>query len=177
MKKIISLLLMLVLCLSLCACSGGSTTTNTEASTGSETSNSKEKTIGDITVVDNFECQIKEVNWYSGSDFDYDFIEPEDGFEYIVMVLAEKNTTNETENAPMLSLLSADGKGCINKVGLSLYKKQYKINFGATLPGTIAEAYVIYQIPAGAQSFKFQILSNGFGSNSDYIVFDRDDIK
>lgn len=176
MEKVISLFLVLALCLVLCACSGSSTTTNTQETTGSEVSNN-EKTIGDITVVDHFECQIKEVNWYLGSDFDNDFIEPVEGFEYIVLVLAEKNTTNETANAPMLSLLSADGKGCTNKVGFSLYKKQYKANFGATMSGTIAEAYVIYQIPAGAQSFKLQILSNGFGSNSDYIVFDRDDIK
>ena len=169
MKKIVFLLFALVLCLSLCSCGEGSSTTNSSAP--------EEKTIGDITIVDDFECQIKEVNWYSASDFDYDCIDPEEGFEYVVIVLSEKNTTNETKNAPMSSLLSADGKGCTSKIGLSLYKKQYKINFGATLAGTTAEAYVIYQIPSGAKSFKLQILSNGFGSNSDYIVFDRSDIQ
>ena len=173
MKKIISLLLALVLCLSLCACSGDSTVAPVET----VTSNSKEKTIGDITIVDDFECQIKEVNWYSSSDFDPAFIVPEDGFEYIVLVLSEKNTTSETKNAPMLNLLSADNKECISKAGLSLYKNQYKMNFGATSAGATAEAYVIYQIQTGAESFKFQILSNGFGSSSDYIVFDRDDIQ
>ena len=57
------------------------------------------------------------------------------------------------------------------------YKNQYKINFGATMAGATAKAYVIYQIPSGAETFKFQILSDGFGSNSDYIIFSRDDIQ
>ena len=195
MKKTIVILLALVMTLSLAACGGGASTaanmpsptvapaspTPTEAPTPSpaetEAPESKEKTIGDITIVDNFECQIMEVNWYSASDFNPAFLEPEEGFEYIVVVLSEKNTTNDTENAPALNLLSADGKECLNKAGLSLYKNQYKINFGATLAGSTAEAYFIYQIPTGAKSFKFQILSNGFGSSSDYIVFDRDDIQ
>lgn len=155
---------------------GGATTSSTTL-TDTNTTNNVEKTIGDITIVDDFECQIKEVNWYSASDFDYDCIESEEGFEYIVIVLSEKNTTNETANAPMLNLLSADDKSCTTKNALSLYKKQYKINFGATMAGSTAESYVIYQIPSGAKSFKFQILSNGFGSNSDYIVFDRGDIQ
>ena len=142
-----------------------------------QTSDSNEKTIGDTTVVDGFECQIKEVNWYSSSDFDYDIIEKEDGYEYIVIVLSEKNTTDSTENAPMFSILSADGQQCTNKAGLSLYKNQYKINFGATMAGATAEAYVVYQIPSGAEEFKLQIMSNGFGSNSDYIFFERDDIQ
>lgn len=177
MKKVISLILALVMCLSLCACGEGSMTTNSSTSEETKTPNNKEKTIGDVTTVDNFECRIKEVNWYSASDFDFDCIQPEEGFEYIVMVLSEKNTTNETQNAPMINLLSADGKECTNKIGLSLYKKQYKLNFGATLAGATAEAYVIYQIPSGAKSFKFQILSNGFGSSSDYFVFSREDIQ
>ena len=155
---------------------GGSTTRATTL-TDANTTNNVEKTIGDITIVDDFECQIKEVNWYSASDFDYDCIESEEGFEYIVIVLSEKNTTNETQNAPMSNLLSADDKECVNKIGLSLYKKQYKMNFGATMACATAESYVIYQIPSGANSFKFQILSNGFASNSDYIVFDRGDIQ
>ena len=177
MKKTIILILALVMCLSLCACGESSTPTGSTTSANTNTPNSQEKTIGDITYVDDFECQIKEVNWYSASDFDFDCINPEEGFEYIVIVLSEKNTTNETKNAPISNLLSADDKGCINKIGLSLYKKQYKINFGATLAGATAEAYVIYQIPSGAKSFKFQILSNGFGSNSDYIVFYRSNIQ
>ena len=113
----------------------------------------------DITIVDNFECQIKEVNWYVASDFDPAFLVPEEGFEYIVIVLSEKNTTDKTENAPSLNLLSADGQVCLNMVGLSLYKKQYKLNFGATLPDATAEAYVIYQIPVGAESFKLLLCS------------------
>jgi len=136
-----------------------------------------ELTIGDTTIVDDFECQIKEVNWYSSSDFDYDIIDREDGYEYIVIVLSEKNTTDSTENAPMFSILSADGQQCTNKAGLSLYKNQYKINFGATMAGATAEAYVIYQIPSGAETFKLQIMSNGFGANSEYIFFERDDIQ
>lgn len=168
-------MLALVMCLSLCACDdSGTTEANTQTSTGAE---SKGKGIGDITIVDDFECKIKEVNWYSSSDFNPAFITPEEEFEYIVIVLSEKNTTNETKNAPMLNLLSADGKECISKAGLSLYKKQYKINFGATMPDSTAEAYVVYQIPNGTEHFKFQILSNGFGSNSDYIVFNRDEIR
>ena len=117
------------------------------------------------------------MNWYSPSDFDFDVIEREDGFEYLVIVLSEKNTTDKTQNAPVSNILSADGKQCVNAPALSLYKKKYKINFGATLPNSTAEAYVIYKVPSGASSFKLQILSNSFGSASDYIVFSRADIK
>ena len=90
---------------------------------------------------------------------------------------SEKNTNDETQNAPSTSILSADGEQCINLTVLSLYKGKYKINFGATLPNSTAESYVIYKVPLGASSFKLQILSNGFGNSSDYIVFSRDDIK
>ena len=190
MKKIITVLLALVLSISLCACNFVNTrkssqifsdTDNTEndsqATSDSESASIKEISINNFTIVDDFECQIKEVNWYSASDFDFDVIQQESGFEYIVIVLSERNTTNQTENAPMLNLLSADGKECSRKAGLSLYKNQYKINFGATMAGSTSESYVIYQIPAGAQSFKLQILSNGLGPGSDYIVFYRNDIQ
>lgn len=157
------------------------TTTDTSNNTTTDTSpNSNELSINDIAIVDDFECSIKEINWYSPSDFDFDIfeaLEKEEGFEYIVIVLSEKNTTNDTKNAPMLNILSADGKQCNNLSILSLYKKQYKINFGATIANSTAEAYVIYKIPTGSQSFKLQILSNGFGSNSKYFVFERNDIK
>ena len=139
--------------------------------------NSNGDSFNKITFVDNFECRLKEVNWYSPSDFDFDVVEHEEGFEYIVVVLSEKNTSNETQNAPMVNILAADGVQCVNVPVLSLYKKKYKINFGATLPNTTAEAYVLCKIPAGAKSFKLQILSNGFGTASDYIVFSRSDIK
>ncbi|MBR5451660.1 MAG: hypothetical protein IKV36_01560 [Clostridia bacterium] len=171
MKKIASSILLIVVLLALCSCTGNYT------SIESGSSKNKEVSIKEITMVDNFECQIKEINWYSPSDFDFDVIEREDGYEYLVIVLSEKNTTNETQNAPFTSILSADGKQCVNTPALSLYKKKYKINFGATLPDTAAEAYVIYKVPSGASSFKLQILSNGFGSASDYIVFSRADIK
>ncbi|MBE6749815.1 MAG: hypothetical protein E7560_01450 [Ruminococcaceae bacterium] len=167
MKKILSVFLSIILLFTLCSC------TNNE----SGSSENKEISINEITTVDGFECQIKEVNWYSPSDFDFDVIEREEGFEYLVIVLSEKNTTDDTQNAPVTSMLSADGKQCINLTALSLYKKKYKINFGATLPNSTAEAYVIYKVPSGASSFKLQILSNGFGSASDYIVFSRADIK
>lgn len=137
----------------------------------------KKLTIGDITHIDNFDCKIKEVNWYSAGDFDYDCVDHEEGFEYIVILLSETNTTDDTENAPMLSMLSADGKQCLNITALSLYKKKYKINFGATMPQSEAEAYVIYKIPEGSSSFELQFLSNGFGKSSDYIAFSRNDIK
>ena len=171
MKKILSAILSSILLFSLCSCS------YTESDSSSDLSGSKEISINEITTVDSFECQIKEVNWYSPSDFNFDVIEREEGFEYLVIVLSEKNTTDETQNAPITSMLSADGKQCINLTALSLYKKKYKINFGATLPNSTAEAYVIYKVPSGASLFKLQILSNGFGSASDYIVFSRADIK
>ena len=76
----------------------------------------------------------------------------------------------------MLNILSADGQQCNTLSVLSLYKNQYKINFGATMANTAAEAHVIYKIPAGAESFKLQILSNGFGTNSEYVCFSRNDI-
>lgn len=136
-----------------------------------------EISIDESTIVDNFECRVKELNWYSASDFDYDCVDREEGYEYLVIVLSEKNMTDETKNAPMVSLLSADGHECINTAALSLYKKKYKINFGATMPYTTADAYVIYKVPTGAQKFKLQIMSNGFGSNGKYIVFNRTDIK
>ena len=130
------------------------------------------------TIVDGFECNIEEVNWYSSRDFDYDLVDREDGYEYIVIVLAEKNTTTDTENAPMLNILSADGQQCsLMPPILSLYKNKYKINFGATMADSTAYAYFIYQIPIESQSFKLQILSNGFGTNSKYIVFNRNDIQ
>ena len=134
--------------------------------------------ITETTFVDDFECKIKEVNWYSPDDFGMDIVKKQDGFEYIVIVLSETNTTNDTKNAPALNLLSADGMQCmISPAVLRLYKNQYKINFGATMAQTTAESYFVYQIPSGSQSFKLQILSNGFGKNSKYIVFNRDDIK
>lgn len=167
MHKIFSAILTIVLLISLCCC------TYTE----SDSFENKEISISEFTTVDGFECQIKEVNWYSPSDFDFDVIQREDGFEYLVIVLSEKNTTDDTQNAPMTNALSADGKQCINLTALSLYKKKYKINFGATLPNTTAEAYVIYKVPSGASSFKLQIFSNGFGSAGDYIAFSREDIK
>lgn len=167
MKKILLAVLSIILLFTLCSC------TDTE----SASSENKEISINEITTVDGFECQIKEVNWYSPSDFDFDVIEREEGFEYLVIVLSEKNTTDDTQNAPITSMLSADGKQCINLTALSLYKKKYKINFGATLPNSTAEAYVIYKVPSGSSSFKLQILSNGFGSDSDYIAFSREDIK
>jgi len=179
MKKILSAVLSVLVLFALCSCthteSGSSE--NNENSTNEITTENNEISINEITTVDDFECQIKEVNWYSPSDFDFDVIEREEGFEYLVIVLSEKNTTAETQNAPITSMLSADGKQCVNLTALSLYKKKYKINFGATLPNSIAEAYVIYKVPAGANSFKLQILSNGFGSASEYIVFSRTDIK
>ena len=141
------------------------------------TSATKEITINDTSVVDDFECKIKEVNWYSPADFDLDLLQKEEGFEYIVVVLTEKNTTNDTENAPMVNILSADDKQCVSKPVLNLYKNQYKANFGATMANETAEAYFIYQIPSGAKSFKMQILSNSFGKSSECFVFDRDDIK
>lgn len=171
MKKILSAILSIILLFSLCSC------TYTESDSSSDLSENKEILINEITTVDGFECQIKEVNWYSPSDFDFDVIEREEGFEYLVIVLSEKNTTDDTQNAPFTSMLSADGKQCINLTALSLYKKKYKINFGATLPNSTAEAYIIYKVPSDASSFKLQILSNGFGSSSDYIVFSRADIK
>lgn len=174
----------IVVCLALllvflCGCDAPAQNSETPASnnSSSSTSNSNEISIDESAMVDGFECRIKEINWYSASDFDYDVIQKEDGYEYIVIVLSEKNTNSNTENAPMLSLLSADGVECLNQSALSLYKKQYKINFGATMADTTAEAYVIYKIPAGAESFKLQILSNGFGESSKYFVFTRDDIK
>lgn len=167
MNKILSVILSIILLFTLCSC-----TNNERGSSGN-----KEISINENTTVDGFECQIKEVNWYSPSDFDYDVIEREEGFEYLVIVLSEKNTTADTQNAPVTSMLSADSKQCINLTALSLYKKKYKINFGATLPNSTAEAYVIYKVPSGANSFKLQILSNGLGSASDYIVFNRADIK
>lgn len=167
MKRTLSVVLLIAFLFTLCSC------TYTE----SGSSENKEISINEITIVDDFECQIKEVNWYSPSDFAFDVIEREEGFEYLVIVLSEKNTTNDTQNAPSANILSADGKQCVNLTALSLYKKEYKINFGATLPNSTAEAYVIYKVPAGASSFKLQILSNGFGSASDYIVFSRSDIK
>ena len=171
MKKTVSSILLIVVLLALCSC------TSNYTSIESGSSKNKEVSIKEITMVDNFECQIKEINWYSPSDFDFDVIEREDGFEYLVIVLSEKNTTDETQNAPAVSMLSADDAQCINLTALSLYKKKYKINFGATLPNATAEAYVIYKVPSGASSFKLQILSNGFGGASDYIVFSRADIK
>jgi len=171
MKKLISAVLLIVLLFTFCGC----TDNDTNAESG--LSKNKEISINEITTVDDFECQIKEVNWYAPSDFAFDVIEREDGFEYLVIVLSEKNTTDETQNAPVSNILSADGKQCVNVPVLSLYKKEYKINFGATLPNSTAEAYVIYKVPSGASSFKFQIFSNGFGSASDYIVFSRSDIK
>ena len=167
MKKILSIILSMVLLVALCSC----------ANTESGSSDTKEISISETTIVDDFECKIKEINWYSPSDFDLDVVEREEGFEYLVIVLSEKNTTDETQNAPMSSMLSADGQQCTNVSALSLYKKNYKINFGATLPNSTAEAYVIYKVPSGASSFKLQILSNGFGQASDYIVFSREDIK
>lgn len=172
MRKILSVILSIAFLFTLCSC-----TENESSSSENKESSSKEISINEITTVDGFECQIKEANWYSPSDFDLDLIEREDGFEYLVIVLSEKNTTDETQNAPAVSMLSADDAQCINLTALSLYKKKYKINFGATLPNATAEAYVIYKVPSGASSFKFQILSNGFGGASDYIVFSRADIK
>ena len=167
MKKILIPFFSVIFFLTLCGC----------AYTESSSPENKEISINEITTVDDFECQIKEVNWYSPADFDFDVIEREEGFEHLVIVLSEKNTTDETQNAPIASLLSADNKQCASLTALSLYKGKYKINFGATLPNSTAEAYVIYKVPAGASSFKLQILSNGFGSGSDYIVFSREDIK
>lgn len=167
MKKVLSAILSVVILVALCGCDY----------TEDGLSGNNEISINEITIVDGFECQIKEVNWYSPSDFDFDAIEREDGFEYLVIVLSEKNTSDETQNAPNTSILSADGEQCVNLAALSLYKKQYKINFGATLPNSIAESYVIYKVPSGANSFKLQVLSNGFGSPGDYIVFSRSDIK
>ena len=143
----------------------------------SSTIGENEISINETTIVDDFECSIKEINWYSAKDFELDFVEKVKGYEYIVIVLTEKNTTSETENAPMFNVLSADGQDCIYIPVLSLYKNQYRINFGATMANTSADAYFIYQIPSGSQSFKLQIMSNGFGSDSEYFVFDRDDIK
>lgn len=171
MKKILSVVLLIVILFTFCSCVGDNT------NTVSGSSEKKELSINEITMVDDFECKVKEINWYSPSDFDFDIIEREEGFEYLVIVLSEKNTTDDTQNAPMTSMLSADGEQCINLTALSLYKKKYKINFGATLPKSTAEAYVIYKIPANASSFKLQILSNGLGNASDYIVFSRADIK
>ena len=167
MKKMLLAVLLIIFLFTLCSC----------AFVEIGSSENKEISINEITTVDGFECQIKEVNWYSPSNFDYDVIEREEGFEYLVIVLSEKNTTDGTQNAPFTSLLSADGKQCVNLPALSLYKKKYKINFGATLPNSTAEAYVIYKVPSGANSFKLQILSNGFGKASEYIVFSRSEIK
>lgn len=180
MKKILNILLIVIICIiTLCGCinieSGSSS--KSDSSSKSNSSKNKEISINKTTTVDGFECQIKEVNWYSPSDFDFDLIEREEGFEYLVIVLSEKNTTDDTKNAPMFNILSADNKQCINLTALSLYKKKYKINFGATLPNSTAEAYVIYKVPSGSSSFKLQILSNNFGNDSDYIVFSRSDIK
>ena len=177
----------------LCGCSSLSSTSQyngkSENNVSTDVSNnttvdtspkSNEVSLNETVIVDDFECSIKEVNWYNPSDFDFDIfeaLEKEDGFEYIVIVLSEKNTTNETKNAPMLSILSADGKQCTNLSILSLYKKQYKVNFGATMANTTADAYGIYKIPSGSQTFKLQIMSNGFGSNSKYFVFDRKNIQ
>ena len=109
MHKIFSAILTIVLLISLCCC------TYTE----SDSFENKEISISEFTTVDGFECQIKEVNWYSPSDFDFDVIQREDGFEYLVIVLSEKNTTDDTQNAPMTNALSADGKQCINLTALS----------------------------------------------------------
>ena len=108
MHKIFSAILTIVLLISLCCC------TYTE----SDSFENKEISISEFTTVDGFECQIKEVNWYSPSDFDFDVIQREDGFEYLVIVLSEKNTTDDTQNAPMTNALSADGKQCINLTAL-----------------------------------------------------------
>ena len=176
---ILGLAMLMVL---LCGCGESDVSTKTDETPISDNSlvtsaNIKEITINDTTLVDGFECRIKEINWYSASDFDYDVVQAVSGFEYIVIVFSEKNTNSDTENAPMFSLLSADGVECTQLTALSLYKKQYKVNFGATMPDTTAEAYAIYQIPKGAESFKLQILSNGFGENSQFFVFTREDIK
>lgn len=190
MIKRFSMILIIVLLVSLCGCffnesdlSENSSNENSPTKSDSAESNNLSKndaiSINEITLVDDFECKITEVNWYSPSDFDLgtDFLEREEGFEYIVVVLSEKNTSDSTKNAPYSALLSADDQQCVNVPALSLYKSKYKINFGATLPNATAEAYVIYKIPAGANSFKLQILSNEFGENSDYIMFNRTDIK
>ena len=175
MKKTLSAIFVIILLFSLCSCTYIESDLSSDSA--SDLSENKEISINEITTVDGFECQIKEVNWYSPSDFEFDVIEREEGFEYLVIVLSEKNTNDDTRNAPSTSILSADGEQCINLIALSLYKGKYKINFGATLPDSTAEAYVIYKIPSGASSFKLQILSDGFGNSSDYIVFSREDIK
>lgn len=179
MKKTLSAILAIILLFSLCSCTyfESDLSSDSLSDSVSDLSVIKEISIDESTTVDGFECQIKEVNWYSPSDFDFDAIEHEEGFEYLVIVLSEKNTNDETQNAPSTSILSADGEQCINLTVFSLYKGKYKINFGATLPNSTAESYVIYKVPLGASSFKLQILSNGFGNSSDYIVFSRDDIK
>ena len=149
----------------------------TATSEVSSTFSENEVSINETTIVDAFECYIKEVNWYSSKDFDFDLVKKEKGFEYIVIVLSEKNTTDKTANAPMFNVLSADNQQCNTIPVLCLYKNQYKINFGATMANTTSSAYFIYKIPAGSKSFKLQILSNKLGADSKYIVFDRDDIK
>ena len=167
MKQFFSVVLILLMAFSIVTCAFASDTSLGE----------NEIPMNETTFVDNFECGIEEVNWYSSKDFDFDVVQKVKGFEYIVIVLSEKNTSGETANAPMLNLLSADGQQCITLPVASLYKKQYKINFGATMAGSTAYAYFVYQIPSGSKLFKLQILSNGFGENSKTIVFSRKDIK
>ena len=167
MKKLLSVALMLAIAFSMVTCAFAS-----DISLGEN-----EIPMNETTFVDDFECGIVEVNWYSSKDFDYDLVQKQKGFEYIVIVLSEKNTSSETANAPMLNLLSADGQQCINVPVLSLYKKQYKVNFGATMAGSTDYAYFIFQVPSGSKLFKLQVLSNGFGQHSKTIVFSRNDIQ
>ena len=122
MKKLFSVVLILLMAFSIVTCAFASDTSLGE----------NEIPMNETTFVDNFECGIEEVNWYSSKDFDFDVVQKVKGFEYIIIVLSEKNTSGETANAPMLNLLSADGQQCITLPVASLYKKQYKINFGAT---------------------------------------------